>query len=627
MQRKLTAILSADVVGYSGLMEADEAGTLERLKANRSRTFDPQVAIHGGRQFKLMGDGALVEFSSVIAAVNCALAIQEATEKSATTDANPKPIRYRIGINLGEVILEGDDIYGDGVNVAARIQALAPEGGVALSKMVRDNVEGKMTCVFEDMGEHAVKNIERPVHVFAVRVAGRNEPEGHKAEGSRKLSICVLPFSNMSGDVEQEYFSDGISEDIITDLSKVSALSVVARNTAFTFKGKSLKIPQMARELNVSHVLEGSVRKAAGRVRITAQLIDGVAGDHVWAERYDRDLNDIFALQDEISEAIVKALKLKLVPEEKKAIEQRGTDNVEAYNLYLMARQTYVTGLESDPRRNETTIRLCKRATEIDPRYARAWALMALGQMLLRASHGRGDNGLAAAEQALFLDARMAEAHAVKARICAEEGRLEEAESEIQIALQIDPESFEVNKAAALLSFGQRQWNDAIRFWEKAITLMENDFASAGLLITCYTATGNPQAALRAAQTTLGRAEMVLMQDRNNGAAMGHGSIALAVLGQTARAKEWMNRALLVDPENMDMRYNFACALTVHLREPDAALDVLAPVFQKVSSNFVNYAKVDPDLDHLRDDPRFKAMVADAEARLSADVATKLSPP
>src|SRR5580698_9370350 len=287
-----------------------------------------------------------------------------------------------------------------------------------------------------------------------LRPSGGGAAGGQATSGPRALSICVLPFANMSGDIEQEYFSDGISKDIITDLSKVSALSVVARNTAFTFKGKSLKIPQVARELNVSHVLEGSVRKAAGRAR-------------------------------------VKALKLKLVPEEKKAIEQRGTDNVEAYNLYLMARQTYVTGLESDPRRNETTIRLCKRATEIDPRYARAWALMALGQMLLRASHGRGDNGLAAAEQALFLDARMAEAHAVKARICAEEGRLEEAESEIQIALQIDPESFEVNKAAALLSFGQRQWNDAIRFWEKAITLMENDFASAGLLITCYTATGN----------------------------------------------------------------------------------------------------------------------------------------
>src|SRR6202000_3491129 len=205
-----------------------------------------------------------------------------------------------------------------------------------------------------------------------------------RPETSHKLSICVLPFANMSGDVEQEYFSDGISEDIITDLSKVSSLSIVSRNSSFMYKGKNVDLPKVARELKVSHVLEGSVRKSGGRVRITAQLIDGATNDHVWAERYDRDLSDIFALQDEISEAIVAALKLKLLPEEKKAIETRGTDNVDAYNLYLMARQNYATGLESDVRRIEVIVRLCARAVEIDPNYARAWALMALGQALLR---------------------------------------------------------------------------------------------------------------------------------------------------------------------------------------------------------------------------------------------------
>ncbi len=225
----------------------------------------------------------------------------------------------------------------------------------------------------------------------------------------------------MSGDPEQEYFSDGITEDIITDLSKVSALAVTSRNSAFVFKGKHVDVPKVARELKVSHVLEGSVRRAGGRVRITAQLVDGSSNDHVWAERYDRDLNDIFALQDEISEAIVKALKLKLLPEEKKAIEQRGTENVEAYNLYLMARQLYVTGHEGDARRGEAIIRLCARATEIDPGYARAWALMALGQIILRFAIGRGDDdGLLAAERALALDANLAEAHAAKARILAD---------------------------------------------------------------------------------------------------------------------------------------------------------------------------------------------------------------
>jgi adenylate cyclase len=391
MQRKLTAILSADVVGYSGLMEADEAGTLERLKANRAQIFDPQVTSHGGRLFKLLGDGALVEFPSVIAAVSCALAIQEATAQGEPEPGEAKRIRYRIGINLGEVMVEGDDIYGEGVNVAARLQALAPVGGVALSRVVRDQVEGKAPCVFEDMGEHTVKNIERPVHVFSVRTADKAEPEGHKVEEPHKLSICVLPFANMSGDAEQEYFSDGTTEDIITDLSKVSALGVIARNTAFQFKGKNVDVPQVARQLRVSHVLEGSVRKAGGRVRITAQLIDGISGEHVWAERYDRDLNDIFALQDEISEAIVKALKLKLLPEEKKAIEGRGTDSVEAYDLYLMARQLFFSGNRGDARSLEGIIRLCRQATEVDQAYARAWALMGLAQTYLRFSHGRQD--------------------------------------------------------------------------------------------------------------------------------------------------------------------------------------------------------------------------------------------
>ena len=489
MLRKLTAILSADVEGYSGLMERDEAGTLERLKANRVAIFDPLVAANGGRQFKLMGDGALVEFSSVIAAVNCALSIQEATEKAATGKG---PIRYRIGINLGEVIVEGDDIYGEGVNVAARLQALAPVGGVALSRVVRDQVEGKSPCVFEDLGEHSVKNITRPVHVFSVRAAERGEREVQKVEGPRKLSICVLPFANMSDDPQQEYFSDGISEDIITDLSKVSALAVVSRNSAFQYKGKHIDLPKVARELRVSHVLEGSVRKSGGRVRITAQLIDGTSNDHVWAERYDRDLNDIFALQDEISEAIVKALKLKLLPEEKKAIETRGTESADAYNLYLMARQYYVTGNYGDARREEAIVRLCKRTTEIDPTYARAWALMALAQNLQRYSYGViGDGGMASAERALALDVNLAEAHGVNATILFEDGRTEAAMRELAVALRLDPDSYEVNRVAASLAYRQCRLDDAIRHFEKATALVETDFNSPGMLISCYTATGN----------------------------------------------------------------------------------------------------------------------------------------
>jgi adenylate cyclase len=434
-----------------------------------------------------------------------------------------------------------------------------------------------------------------------------------------RLAICVLPFANMSGDQEQEYFSDGITEDIITDLSKVSALAVVSRNSAFMYKGKHVDVPKLARELKVGHVLEGSVRKAGGRVRITAQLVDGASNDHVWAERYDRDLNDIFTLQAEISEAIVKALKLKLLPEEKKAIEQRGTDSVEAYNLYLMARQSYVTGHEADARRAEAIIRLCSRATQIDPGYSRAWALMAIGQMILRFVHGRkSDDGLVPADRALALEPNLAEAHAVKARILSQLGRHDEAAAEIDVALRLDPESYEVNRSTAYLRFRQRRLDDAIRYYEKAMALMETDLNTGSMLVSSYTAVGNSQAALRVARITFARTEKTLAQDPNNGAAMAYGAYALAVLGEAERAKEWMNRALLIDPDNMNARYNFACSLMTHLGEPDAALELLGPVFETLASGFLNHAKADPDLDPLREDPRFKAMIAAAEARLAA---------
>ena len=479
--------------------------------------------------------------------------------------------------------------------------------------------EDPASAPFQELLRSLAAVIERQRAPQAARsAAGAASPAAGSA--APRVGICVLPFANMSGDQEQEYFSDGITEDIITDLSKVSALAVVSRNSAFTYKGKHVDVTKVARELKVGHVLEGSVRKAGGRVRITAQLVDGSSNDHVWAERYDRDLNDIFTLQDEISEAIVKALKLKLLPEEKKAIEQRGTDNVEAYNLYLMARQSYVTGHEADARRTEAIIRLCKRAVDIDPRYSRAWALMAIGQMNLRFVHGRVvDDGLALAERALALDANLAEAHAVKARILSQHGRHDEAAAEIDIALRLDPESYEVNRAVAYLRFRQQRLEEATRYYEKSMSLMETDLNSGSMLLTCYTALGNTRAAMRVAQTTLARTEKTLAQDPNNGTAMAYGAIALGSLGEAERAKDWISRTLLIDPDNMNARYNFACTLATYLKEYDAALELLEPVFATMATGFLNHAKADPDLDPLRADPRFAAMLSAAERRLAVE--------
>jgi adenylate cyclase len=436
-----------------------------------------------------------------------------------------------------------------------------------------------------------------------------------------KLSICVLPFANMSGDAEQEYFSDGISEDIITDLSKVSALGVIARNTAFTFKGKAVEVPEVALKLNVSHVLEGSVRKVGQRVRISAQLIDGASGEHVWAERYDRDLTDIFALQDEISEAIVKALKLKLLPAEKKAIERRGTDSAEAYDLYLMARQ-YRSAGNFSVSQTETIIRLTTRAVEIDPGYARAWAQMGWTQANLRFRFGRQDiDSSAAIDKALALDPDLAEAHAAKATNLRLEGRYDEASEEAEIALRLDPESFEANNAAASLRFNQGRIADAIPYFERAAALMETDCGASTMQITCYSALGDTEGAGRAARMTLARAEAILAQDRSNGMAMGYGVNALAVLGEADRTRDWIRRALLIDPDNQTMRYNFACALSFHLKDIDGALGLLGPYLTQVTRSELDWAKVDPDMVPLREDPRFQAMIAAAEARLAAEKA------
>ena len=448
-----------------------------------------------------------------------------------------------------------------------------------------------------------------------------DKPAGRKSR--RQLSVCVLPFANMSGDPEQEYFSDGISEDITTDLSKVSALGVVARNTAFTFKGRSVNVREIAEQLGISHVLEGSVRKAGGRVRINAQLIDGATGEHVWADRYDRELDDIFAIQDEISKAIVAALKLKLMPSEKKAMEQRGTTNAEAYTLYLLARQYWVTGNQGDPRREERVMRICSKAVEIDPYYAQAWALLSIAQSNLRYGFGQQvDDGYAAAHTALAIDSSIAEAHCAMARRLEEQGRTDEALAELEKGLGLNPESWELNKAIANFLIYRGRVADAARHFEQAASVMDTDYHAWGMLMSCYLGLGDAVRGKQAAKTTLEQVEQVLAQDPSNGAAISFGVSALAALGDHDRAREWMDRALLIDPDNLNMRYNFACTLARDFGDRENAIRMLESSLSRIKGSLGN-ADTDPDLECIRDDPRFQKILADAKKRLG--IASKSS--
>ena len=451
---------------------------------------------------------------------------------------------------------------------------------------------------------------------------GRMAPEPKRRSSRSNVSICVLPFSNMSGDPEQEYFSDGISEDITTDLSKVSALAVTARNTAFTFKGQNVDICDLARKLEVSHVLEGSVRKAGGRVRINAQLIDGATGDHVWADRYDRDLTDIFAIQDEISKAIVDALKLKLLPKERKAIENRGTTNVEAYNIYLMARQYWITGDFGDRRREVRVIRLCKKALELDPDYPQAWALLGLAQANLYyaySGHNEHEDGLVAAEKALALDPTIAEAHLPKAWHLSLHGRQAEADTEIETALRLNPDCWEANKEAARIRYRQGKLDQAIELLERAIQLAESDFHSLGMLTGAYLARGDMDRVRDCARKMTGLVEPVLARDPDNGAALAFVALSLAALGELDRAREVIDRAMLLDPDNLYMRYNVAWPLLMFFGDRQAALDMLEPALAKAGRNLISLAVADRNLDPLRDDPRFRRMLDDAKARVELE--------
>ncbi|MEJ6846929.1 TPR end-of-group domain-containing protein [Sinorhizobium fredii] len=613
LERRLTAILAADVVGYSRLMGTDEAGTLATLKRHRRECLEPKIAEHKGRIVKLSADGMLIEFSSVVNAVACAAEIQRGMLARNEGLPRSRRVELRIGIHLGDVIVEEGDIFGDGVNVAARLEGLADPSGIAVSSSVRDQVGSRLDLGFVDKGEYSLKNIAPNIRVYTVSLgdaAGRQEPEASDAtlDAGYELSIGVLPFTNMSRDPEQEYFSDGITEDIITDLSKISRLHVVARNTVFTYKGRAVKVKQAAHELGVRFILEGSVRKVGERVRITGQLIDAQTGGHLWADRYDRDLTDIFAIQDEITHAIVDQLKIKLLPEEKRAIESDPTTSVEAYTYYLRGRQFSHTWTRSYLL---LARRMFLKAVELDPNYARAYAGIAECECAIRDWHEKDfplESIFDMSAKALALDPNLAEAHASRGLALTHNGQTEEAGREFRQALALSPSLYEANLYYGRFLFAQGRFQEAVQFFKRAAEIRPDDYFSPIHLMGCYFSLGVEDERQRWARIGIERAKTALERHPENASPAHRGALALAHMGEGERAKEWVTRALAIDPDDVVAQYNAACVYSL-LGESERALDLLETVVPQSSSYHLQWFEQDSDLNAIRDHPRFRALL------------------
>jgi TolB-like protein/Flp pilus assembly protein TadD len=473
VQRRLSAILAADVVGYSRLMGEDETGTLAALKLLRAELIDPTIAEYHGRTVKLMGDGALVEFPSVVDAVECAVSIQRIIGKQNADIPDHKKLAFRIGINLGDVIIDGDDIYGDGVNVAARLEALAEPGSICISDIVHQSIDGKLDLAFADMGAQQVKNIAKPVRAYQVILSGAADQQINNQPLANKPSIAVLPFDNMSNDADQEYFSDGMAEDLITDLSKISNLSVAARNASFSFKGQMPNIQDVVNKLGVAFVLEGSVRKMGDRLRINAQLIDGANGRHIWAERYDGNMAEIFDFQDRIRGEIIAALELTLTPSDQARTAKRQTENVEAYDLYLKGRERY---FRYSPEALVDAFNCLEKAIELDPEFSDAhsylsYCLFSAFMMSWPGVTGTLNQALASAQTAVSLDPNSAMAHTRLGWVLGFLKRFDDAIDSFETALSLEPDLAEVYSAyGEVLNFAGDP-EKAVQFCERALQL------------------------------------------------------------------------------------------------------------------------------------------------------------
>jgi len=548
LERRLAAILAADVVGFSRLMGEDESGTLDRLKSLRTELVQPQISEHSGRIVKLMGDGLLAEFPSVVEAVQCAVDIQQGAGGREVDMPPEQRIRLRIGVNLGDIIVEGSDIYGDGVNVAARLETLAETDGICVSGAVFDQVKGKVGLVFVDLGEQQVKNIAQPVRVYRIdlevqRAAGpatrSTAASPNDLELLKRPAIAVLPFDNMSGDPEQEYFSDGLAEDIITALSHWRSFPVVARNSTFSFKGQQLRIEKIAEELDARYVLEGSVRKAGERLRITAQLIDAKTGHHVWAERFDRQLEDIFDIQDEITNRIAATIVPELEHFEHKRSTIKRTEDLDAWDYYLRGMETF-HGETCEG--TTSSLRMFQAAADLDPTYCDAWARLGWCHarlVMFRCVEDAAPSlkrGFEAARRAVALDDGSALAHLSLGTLHIWNDETALGLSEAQIALQLNP-----NFALAAMAVGNRL--DLMGKTEEGIAEMQ-------------------------------RALKLNPRDPNRSRYMAYLSRAYISMGEYEVAEDWARQALLLRPNHPETIFRCAICLA-HTNKVEEARNMM----------------------------------------------------
>ncbi|GLR88605.1 adenylate/guanylate cyclase domain-containing protein [Bradyrhizobium iriomotense] len=550
-ERRLVAIFAADVEGYTRLMGADEVGTMRDL-TQRRRTLDGLIASHRGRIANTAGDSVLAEFGSAVDAVRCAVEAQEALTEANGGLSPDRQINFRIGVHVGDVMIRGGDLFGDAVNVAARLQTLASAGGTCISGVTHAQVRKLLPYAFVDLGPQQVKNLEEPIQTFAVTAKG-SSPNAASSNASVPLtlpdkpSIAVLPFQNMSGDPEQEYFADGMVEEITTALSRFKALFVIARNSSFTYKGRAVDIKQVGRELGVRYILEGSVRKASGRVRITGQLIDAAIGSHLWADRFEGDLRDVFALQDQMTESVVSAIAPRLLQAEIELATRRRPDNLSAYDIYLRA----AARLYSYTREGSTeALQLLYRALEIDPRYGVA-ASLAASCHLHNISHGWAVDPKSTIEEAtrlsrlaLNVDENDPEALAIAGRVTAFSGDIDAAIELVDRAVALNPNSANAWNRRGLTYRHVGQPDEALRSFERAIRLSPVD----PWIFLMFTGMGIAFIDLQRFDEAAAFARKALRKNQVSSMVYRCLAVALAHLGREAEAKEAVTHMLQLEP-------------------------------------------------------------------------------